>query len=397
MTSTRAWLDEISVEMLQEDPDPIFARLRREAPIAFIPAIGTWVGSTWKECWQIASDSATWGGSTDPAAERVFGQPSILSADGDIHADLRSMVDPHLRPRAVKRYIDDLVKPIAKKYLDGMRARGAAELMAEYFEPISVRALGDMLGFNAVDSDGLRHWFHDLSTGFINKALLPELFAISDAVTDEIKAITDRRIERLSMEPDDTGLSHWLHDGMPTGQARTKEYIYPTLFVVLLGGMQEPGHGAGSVMLGLFSRPEQLRRVIDDPSQIPRAVTEGMRWIAPIWTAIGRRPNRDVEIAGVTVQKGETVMLTYGSANRDEAEFEQPDVFDIDRPEHPHLAFGTGRHSCSGLSFAQAVIRIAIEELLIAFPTIELDPDHEPTVWGWVFRAPKQLHVRWTT
>jgi cytochrome P450 len=73
---------------------------------------------------------------------------------------------------------------------------------------------------------------------------------------------------------------------MPTGQARTKEYIYPTLFVVLLGGMQEPGHGAGSVMLGLLSRPEQLRRVIDDPSQIPRAVTEGMRWIAPIWTAI---------------------------------------------------------------------------------------------------------------
>src|SRR6478672_7605317 len=87
-----------------------FARLRREAPIAFIPAIGTWVGSTWKERWQIASDSATWGGSTDPAAERVFGQPSILSADGDIHADLRSMVDPHLRPRAVKRYIDDLVR-----------------------------------------------------------------------------------------------------------------------------------------------------------------------------------------------------------------------------------------------------------------------------------------------
>ena len=103
MAMPTSWLDEITIEQLENDPYPIFARLRREAPIAWIPALGSWLVSTWKYCWQIASDSQNFAGGTDPALEHVFGQPCILSVDGEIHADLRSMIDPHLRPRAVNR------------------------------------------------------------------------------------------------------------------------------------------------------------------------------------------------------------------------------------------------------------------------------------------------------
>jgi cytochrome P450 len=391
----QSWIGEISVEQLENDPYPVFDRLRQEAPIAWIPALEAWIASTWTECWGIASDAANFGGTTDPATEHVFNQPCILSVDGDVHADLRSMVDPNLRPRAVNRYIDDLARPIARRYLAEISERGSAELMAEYFEPISVRAVGDLLGFEEVDSETLRHWFHTLSLGFSNKTLAPEPFAASDAVTEEIRAVVDPKLERLAREPDDSSLSHWLHDGMPEGETRPPEYIYPTLLVILLGGLQEPGHGAGSVLLGLLSRPDQLRRVVEDPRLIPRAVSEGLRWITPIWTTLGRSPYQDVERAGVKIPQGAHVLLAYGSANRDESEFENPEVFDIDRAQHPHMAFGTGKHTCAGSSFAPNVIRIALEELLAAHPTIELDPSAESPVWGWIFRGPRELHVRW--
>src|SRR5918911_713769 len=122
------WLDDISVELLENDPYPVFARLRREAPIAWIPALQAWVASTWKDCWEIASDFPNFGGTTDPNTEHVFGQPCILSVDGDVHADLRAMVDPNLRPRAVRRYIEDLVRPTAQRQLAAIKDRGSAEL-----------------------------------------------------------------------------------------------------------------------------------------------------------------------------------------------------------------------------------------------------------------------------
>ncbi|EKT76245.1 cytochrome P450, partial [Rhodococcus opacus M213] len=98
----------------------------------------------------------------------------------------------------------------------------------------------------------------------------------------------DPLIDKWTVEPDDSAISHWLHDGMPEGQVRDREYIYPTLFVYLLGAMQEPGHGMASTLVGLFTRPEQLEAVIDEPALIPRAISEGMRWTSPIWSATAR-------------------------------------------------------------------------------------------------------------
>src|SRR5438270_906568 len=108
MIKQPSWLDEITIEQLENEPYPIFARLRREAPLAWIPVLQSWMASNWQYCWQIASDTQNFTGGTDPALEHVFGQPCVLSVDGEIHDDLRAMIDPHLRPRAVNRYIDGL-------------------------------------------------------------------------------------------------------------------------------------------------------------------------------------------------------------------------------------------------------------------------------------------------
>lgn len=403
MTKTLAWLDQVTIEELDIDPNPTYIRARPEAGVIWIPAYNQWFAITWEACTLIAENKENkFLGGTDPALEHVFGQPCVLSSDGDLHAYLRGMLDPTLRARAVKGYIEDMVRPIAQRQVATLEEGSVTDLMPNYFEPISVRALGDYFGYD-VDSDTLRRWFHDLSLGFSNKAvdengktLNPEGFAPSDKVSEEIRAITDPILERLRAHPDESGLSHWMHDGMPEGQGRPDEHIYPTLRTVILGGMQDPGHLMGAVMLGLFGQPEQLRSVIADHSLIPKAAQEAMRWATPI-NASSRRAKEDMELFGASVKAGETIFMHYGSANRDEKVFDHPEVFDINRPPHPHLGFGTGRHACAGSSFAPAVVRIALEELFTRFPGIEKDPDYEIPVRGFFFRGPTEMRARLLT
>ncbi|WP_445521123.1 cytochrome P450 [Streptomyces sp. NEAU-174] len=149
--------------------------------------------------------------------------------------------------------------------------------------------------------------------------------------------------------------------------------LLPTILVILLRGLQEPGHAYGAALLGLASMPGQLSRVIQDPTLIGRAVSEGMRWMSPLYAGASRTAAYDVVIGGQQVRAGDRLWLAYGSTNSDEAEFENPLAFDLDRPKHPNLAFGTGRHSCVGSAYAPAVARMVLEELFRAAPEIALD------------------------
>ena len=169
----------------------------------------------------------------------------------------------------------------------------------------------------------------------------------------------------------------------------------PSLKVILLGGMQEPGHGAGTVLFGLLTHPEQMATVrAGDEVELAAAIEEGMRWISPIGTQ-GRRTREPVELGGVELPAGEPVAAVIASANRDEARFERADEFDVSRERARLATFGFGRHFCSGHAFARHLERIALRELLERLPRLELDPAHEVPFSGWEFRAPRELRVRW--
>ncbi|GAA4836497.1 cytochrome P450 [Saccharopolyspora rosea] len=404
MTATvPSWIAEVTIEELENDPYPFYARLREEAPLAYVPALGCWVASTKEMCRRIAgSDDTDFEGVITPAGRRTFGDPAVLDANGAQHDELRAMVDPGLQPSEVDRYVEGLARPIARRYLEAFEQDGEADLVAQYCEPVSVRSLGDLLGLHEVSSDKLREWFHKLSVSFTNAAVdadgnfaNPRGFDPGDEAKAEIREICDPLLDRWTTEPNDSALSHWLHDGMPAGQVRDREVIYPNLFVFLLGAMQEPGHAMASTVAGLFTRPDQLERVVDDPSLIRRAISEGVRWTAPIWSAVARRNKQDMTIDGVHLPAGSVVMMSYGSANHDEHDYGAPSRYDLDRASIPHLAFGAGKHACAGIYFATEVVRIGLEELFEAIPNIERDDRYEVDFWGWGFRGPRELRVKW--
>lgn len=391
------FLNRITLAELEDDPYPVYARLRREAPVAWIPAADVWFVTSFDACAALGSGEHGFVGARNhPTLERVFGDPNVLTAEGEEHADLRKGIDPTLQPQSVNAVIDALARPIARRHLERIAEAGRGELMADYFEPVSVDALRSIMGLDElVDSDTLRRWFRDLNTGVANFGLDPEAFGVSDRVSAEIEEVLRPRLTELRLHPDDSMLSHMLWAGRPDGDPRPIEMLLPSLKVILLGGMQEPGHAAGSTLLGLFGEPEQWRRLQADPAAyIPLAVHEGMRWIAPIG-AVERMATRDVEIAGALIPAGAIVQIVLGSANRDEQRFDDPDRFDMERSNRVNQVFGNGVHFCAGHFFARQLQHIMFEELLPALPGLRPDPELEPAVTGWVFRAPKTLPVRW--
>src|SRR5262249_15672065 len=156
---------------------------------------------------------------------------------------------------------DDLAQPIVAEHLDRIAPLGEVDLMAEYFEPVSSLCLARSLGFEGVDVKTLQRWFHGMAVGAANYENDPAKQAISDAANAQAEAAVIPMIERLERQPDDSAMSRMLHDGMEPGRTRSRAFLLPSIKVALLGGMQEPGHGAGSVLVGLLSHPEQMKAV----------------------------------------------------------------------------------------------------------------------------------------
>lgn len=401
MSSAAELAASITVAELEADPYPLYAALRRDLPVAWVPAVDLWLVTRWDDVEHVAKSPAAFTAEVASSpVDACFGSPTIITCDGDLHRELRRGIDPKYRPAQVNAYIDDLVRPLATSLLDELGDRDGAELMAEYFEPISAVALARSLGFADVDVHTLRRWFRGLSDGATNFEGDPVKRDHGDRTAAEIRARADGLLDCIEHEPDESALSHLLHTGVTDASplvsgCRAREFVMPTVLVTLLGGMQEPGHGAGSVLVGLLDHPDQLAEVCADlPGRTMTAVDEGLRWVAPIGTQT-RQATADVEIGGVVVPAGQAVAAVVASACHDESRFADAATFDLHRDPFDQAAFGFGSHYCSGHWFARHQIRIALEVLLDRHPQLRYAPGFRPRFRGWEFRAPTELHCVW--
>jgi cytochrome P450 len=389
--------ESVTVEMLDEDPYPIFARLRAEEPVAWVPAVNLWMVTRAADVEKVATTPELFSAEVaNSPVDRSFGGSTVMTLDGEPHLELRRSLDAKYRPRAVATYIDDLVTPIAERALAAVLAKPGrrAELVTEYFEPISVLSLGAVLGLGHLSADTLQVWFRGLAMGATNFENDPEKQRINDEtavlIDDEVRPL----MTRLQSEPDDSTIASMLTSGCPVGSPRSIEQVMPSLKLIILGGMQEPGHGAATCLVGLLEDPEQLTWLRANPDRWDDAVHEALRWIAPIGTQT-RQTTQEVDLGGTTIPAGEMVAAVVSSACRDETVFTDPDVFDIRRTRQPNAAFGYGPHFCAGHAFARAQERIALQMLVDAMPDLRLDPQHQVEFTGWEFRAPKSVYAQW--
>ncbi|MET0822390.1 MAG: cytochrome P450 [Aeromicrobium sp.] len=385
----------ITIEQLDADPYAVFARLRVEAPFTYVPAANAWFVSRWDDVDELyaASDLVS---SLQPhsPSQQVMGVPNILTAEGPTHADLRGALHHMMLPKTVNSYVDAIVQPQVDAGLERISGQREVDLLEEFLEPISVMSTATLLGMGHLDPQDLRRWFADLAVGSTNWERDPVKDETARVAVEESASALADIYDRLEAEPDDSLISALLHTGMPPGVTRERTYIEPTILVILLGGLQEPAHGAGNVLLSLLRHPDQLSRVLDRPAQLmPKAINEGLRWEPPAGT-VEKAAQQDFTFRGQQVRRHDNILFMNGSVNRDADHFVDGESFDVFRRESKHRAFGLGHHLCMGHWFSRRLIDISLTRLLDAHPGMSLDPAHANRLEGWVFRGPREgLHV----
>lgn len=387
----------VTVADLEADPYPLYAHWREHAPVVYVAAVGLWFVTRWDDAELVCTSPDAFAAAVSPSPlDRTFGQPNILTADGAQHKRLREMLLPSFRPVVVERDLQPIIEPIVDEQLELLSRddRDSVELMERYLEPISVRSLAVVLGLGEIDSETLRRWFAMLADGATNFERDPDKQARADRVAAEIDETLRPVFERMLHSDDGSVISKMLHAVEGSLEERIA-LVMPTLKVILLGGMQEPGHGAGATLIGLLTHPGQWQALVDDPSaRIRAAIDEGLRWISPIG-AQERHATNGAVIAGTTVPPGANLAAIIASANRDRTIWgETADEYDLFRPARRNAAFGFGKHFCVGHAFSRTQLTVALTGLAQRFPRLALDHDRPPQITGWEFRAPRNLNVR---
>jgi cytochrome P450 len=341
----------------------IYRVLRDESPVTRSPS-GFWAVSRFADVYAIASDPATW------SSERTVISPpglvpTIQSLDPPRHDRLRALVSLAFTPKRV-REMEPRVRAIARELLEPLAEAGGGDLLAAYARHIPSRVIGEMIGIPDERIPDFLHWTEAMVE-------LPEGRTQSDAIQDPAASIyrefavllEERRRARRN------DLMSALIDTRLDGQALTQEELLGFCFVLVVAGNDTTTNLIANGAVLLAEHPEQRRILVQDPSLLDGAIEEMLRIESPA-QALPRRLLRDTELHGEKLRAGEQLFLLFGSANRDEREFEDPDRFDVRRKIKRHLAFGQGIHFCLGKSLARLEAHVAFEELLAKAPAYEL-------------------------
>ncbi|HJP88498.1 MAG TPA: cytochrome P450 [Candidatus Limnocylindrales bacterium] len=389
-------LTAVTVEDLERDPYPIYAELREHAPVAYMPCLDAWMVTSWATVEAACTDPVAFPASVAHSpTDRALGGISMMTTDGDPARRRRRPFDPTLRPRAVDATMASVFEQLCRERIDaiGRAGGGSVDLVKAYFEPVSVLSLAHGMGIaDAVDGPTLVRWFGGLAAGVSNYEDDPAKSAHCAAISAEIDEVVTPLFEAQLDAPSGDLIGHLV--GATEGSLEERlAFVMPSFKLVLLGGLQEPAHGGATVTERLLRHPDQLAAVRADPSLVPAAVEEGLRWTAPIGNLL-RGVTPGTSLGGVEFGEDQRAILVVAAANRDrEVWGETADAFDIRRPKKASLSFAIGPHYCIGHYFARAQLATAVGMLVERFPRLRLDPDEEPVYRGHEYRSPKTLRV----
>ena len=373
-------------------PHDLFAIHRREAPVWWHPPTehtpdgeGFWSVATHAETLEVLHDPATY--SSERGGDRPYGGTLIqdLPVAGQVlnmmddprHARIRRLVSAGLTPKTIRRVEDDL-RVRARALLDGVDAGVPYDFLHEVAAELPMQMICVLLGVPEAD----RHWLFDaVEPGFDFRGSRKsfERDGESDDAMARMRTFGEDLIAAKRRDPGDDMLSIAVHatlDDVDPPQLSDGE-LYMFFSLLFSAGSETTRNAIGGGLIALAERPDQFEDLRSDPSLLPTAIEEIIRWTTPS-PAKRRTSTRSTELRGQSIEPGDKVVVWEGSANRDERAFEHADEFDITRSPNPHVGFGHGLHFCLGASLARLEIRVLFEELLPRFRGVEVVP---PVEW----------------
>lgn len=358
----------------------IYRALREDHPIYHNEEQGFWAVSRFEDVRAIASDPGRFSSEGTPLGGGLL--PHIQMMDPPRHDALRSLVSMAFTPRRIEQ-MEPRVRAIARELIDEFAGRGHCDLLADFARHLPSRVIGEMIGVPPERRETFLECTEQMIGVTTESSDLESVRAPAAKIYKEFaELLEERRTERRE------DLMSALLDAEIDGERLSQEELLGFCFVLIVAGNDTTTNliANGSVMLA--HHPEQRRMLVDDPSRIPNAVEEMLRYESPA-QVLPRRTTEEVEIHGVTLPAEQEIKLVWAAANRDEREFPDPDRFDVAREFSRHLALGIGIHFCLGSKLARLEARIGFEELLARMPEykLESEPRWVHSIWARAYEG----------
>ena len=351
----------------REDCPAIIAKLHASGcPLAYSPHHGGfWAIYGYEALYDAVQDAGLF--SSTHSTEHPKGVPAApypdplipIDYDGPLVHEYRRVVLPRFSPRGAQAD-EPRTRALATELIDGFIDRGEVDLTQELLTPLPARLILEILGWDATAWPQWIEWIH---ATVHDRAEQPERAAegVTNILVNIAAEIEKRRHGAAS------GAFSDILEAEIDGRPMTDDEVISFAFLLLLGGMDTTAGLTGNVILELDRRPDLRQRLIDDPSLIPNATEEFLRYDSPAF-GLYRTVTRDAEFHGQQLCKGDRVLMMYPAANRDPAAFDDAEEIDFDRTAIRHMAFGLGSHRCLGSNHARVMFRVMLEEILARLP-----------------------------
>ena len=355
-------------------PHEVFARLRREAPVCwhegdYEGGRGYWIISRYRTIKAISRRPMLFSSAAGTSIEDSRGDfVSMIGMDPPDHRRYRALVSSGFTPSRIHAQLSQH-REIVKSILDAVMDRGRCDFVVDVAAELPLRVIADLLGV----PQSACHRIFDWSNRMIGSQDPEYVVSLEEAASaaQEMFVFANRLAEDRLAKPRDDLMSAILHGEV--GGQRLNAMEFDSFFLLLaVAGNETTRNLISHGLLLLLDHPDALARLREDPSLLPGAVEEMLRFRSPV-IYMRRTALEDTELEGQRIRKGDKLLLYYPSANRDEQEFERPDVFDIERRDNHHLAFGIGEHFCLGTHLARLETRVMFEGILARMHDLELD------------------------
>lgn len=380
----------IASREFKANPYPFYARLRAEAPVfrTVLPdKQPAWLVTRYSDVIAILKDEQRFAKNPTnaktleqvkkmpwvPPMFRAFSQ-NMLDSDGEQHTRLRGLVHKAFTPQLVE-HMRTRVETLADELLDKAARQGHMDVIKDYALPIPLTIISEIMGIGPADQAAFHRWMGTImelgSTAFPLLGI-PNLWAIQRFFRRTIK---ERRVEPRE------DLITALVRAEEAGDKLNEDELLAMLLILLIAGHETTVNLIGNGTLALLENPDQMTLLRQKPELIKNVIEELLRFVSPVEQATERYAREDITLHGVTIPKGEMVLVVLASANRDEEQFENPDKLDITRENIKHVGFGQGVHYCVGAPLARLEGQIAINMLVQRLPHLRLGVAPEALRW----------------